>query len=383
MVRAGARQLVLCGRRTPSLSARQTIGELVATGARISVETCDVADEPALSALLQRIAATMSPVRGIVHTAGVLDDGVLQQQSWSRFETVMAPKVRGAWLLHRLTASCELDFFVLFSALAAIVGSHGQGNYAAANAFLDALAHHRRAHGLPAVSINWGPWAGTGMAANMSGRDRERLASRGFQAMTVEDGLQTLDRIVKHGATQVIAVAAEWSRYAAQFPAQQVPALLQEVVREAGSSPAASPDPATPAADFAAELASLPAIQRWPRIVSFVERHAARALGLAPGKPVNAQRPLHDLGLDSLLSVELRNALAAALGTPLSATLLFDYPTVETLARYLSKEVLKCEIGLAETPHGAGRNQVLEDLKNLSDQEAEASLLRELEHTQQ
>jgi acyl transferase domain-containing protein/NADPH:quinone reductase-like Zn-dependent oxidoreductase/short-subunit dehydrogenase/acyl carrier protein len=383
MVRAGARQLVLSGRRTPSFSARQTIDELVATGARISVETCDVADEPALSALLQRIAATMSPLRGIVHTAGVLDDGVLKQQSWSRFETVMAPKVRGAWLLHRLTASCELDFFVLFSALATIVGSPGQGNYAAANAFLDALAHYRRAHGLPAVSINWGPWAGAGMAANMSGRDRERLTSRGFQAMTVEEGLQTLDRIVQHGAAQVIAVSANWSRYAAQFSAQQAPALLQDVVRDAPATPAAGPVPATAAPDFAAELTLLPAMQRWPRIVAFVERHAARALGLAPGKAVNPQRPLHDLGLDSLLSVELRNALAASLGTPLSATLLFDYPTVETLARHLAKEVLKCEIDFGARPRGAGGDQALEDLKNLSDEDAEATLLRELERTQQ
>jgi short-subunit dehydrogenase/acyl carrier protein len=375
--------LVLVGRRAPSLSVRQVIDELTASGARISVESCDVANEPAMSALLQRIAATMPPLRGIVHTAGVLDDGVLKQQSWSRFDAVMAAKVRGAWLLHRLTASCELDLFVLFSALAAIVGWPGQGNYAAANTFMDALAHHRRAQGLPAVSINWGPWAGTGMAAKLNARDRERLASRGFEAMSVEEGLGALGRIVRHGAAQVIAVSADWSRYAAQFPGQQPPALLQEVVRCARAVSAQRPVPAAAAPDFAAELASLPAMQRWPRIVAFVERHAARALGLAPGKAVNSQRPLHDLGLDSLLSVELRNALAASLGSPLSATLLFDYPTVETLARHLAKEVLKCQIEFGAKSGGADGDQALEDLKNLSDEDAEASLLRELERIQQ
>jgi acyl carrier protein len=296
---------------------------------------------------------------------------------------VFAPKIDGSWNLHALTCDDPLEFFVLFSSVASTLGWSGQANYAAANAFLDGLAHYRRALGLPAVSINWGPWANSGMAAAMSARDRERLASRGFKAMSVEEGLQALDRIVEHGAPQVLAVSADWLRYAAQFPGQRAPAQLQHVVGRTRTLPVAESLASDAAPDFAAELALLPAMQRWPRIVAFVERHAARALGLAPGRPVNAQRPLHDLGLDSLLSVELRNALAASLGTRLSATLLFDYPTVETLARHLAKEVLKCEVDLGTNSQAAGRNQALEDLKNLSDEEAEASLLRELERTEQ
>jgi myxalamid-type polyketide synthase MxaB len=381
MVNGGAGHLVLLGRHAPSEAARRVVDELTATGARVSIEMCDVADEPALSALLRKVASAMSPLRGIVHAAGALDDGVLQQQSWSRFESVMGAKVRGAWLLHRLTTSCELDFFVLFSALAAIVGPVGQGNYAAANTFLDALAHHRRAKGLAAVSVNWGPWAGAGMAAALSAPDRERLESRGWRAMSVEDGFQTLERILQHGAPQVVAVLSDWSRYAAQLSPARAPDLLREVVGDRSVTPAEVADIASHE-DFSAHLASLPAMQRMPRIVAFVEKHAARALRLAPGKAINPQRPLHDMGLDSLMSIELRNALAASIGSPLSATLLFDYPTIETLARYLASQVLELESqgGPAADPDAdANRSRQIDVVRNLSDEEAEAALLAELD----
>ena len=186
---------------------------------------------------------------------------------------------------------------------------------------------------------------------------------------------------MQEGAPQIIAVMADWSRYMARQSAERVPALLQEVVGDGAVMPAAHAGAAS-SANFAMELASLPAMQRYPQIVTFVEGHAARALGMASGKAVDPQRPLHDLGLDSLQAVELRNALTASLGAPLSATLLFDYPTVESLARYLAKEVLRCEIDIEKSPSSViGGHQAIDSVMGLSDQDAEAALLRELERT--
>jgi acyl carrier protein len=200
-----------------------------------------------------------------------------------------------------------------------------------------------------------------------------------LRAMAVEDGFQLLQRIMQLGAPQIIAVLADWSRYVAQLPGERAPDLLRELVGKGRVTPAA-PAGAASSVDFATELASLPATQRLPRIVAFVETHAARALGLPPGKSVDPQRPLHDLGLDSLQSVELRNALAASLRVPLSATLLFDYPTVESLARYLAKDVLRCELNIekSSSPVGSG-HQAIDSVRSLSDEDAEAALLRELD----
>jgi acyl carrier protein len=316
-------------------------------------------------------------LRGIVHAAGILDDNVLTQTSWSRFEKVMAPKVRGAWLLHQLTASRRLDFFVLFAAGAAIVGAPGQSNYAAANAFLDALAHYRASNGAAALSVDWGPWADVGMATTMDDKGREHLARRGFRALSVDQNLEILRRLLGSDKTQVIAASADWSRLATQDSAEHRPALLQELIDAKHSVSVASTATESASQDLSAQLKSLPVSQRWMRIVAVVERHAAAALGLNAGRMVDPKRPLHDLGLDSLQSVELRNVLAATLGCRLSATLLFDYPTVEAVARHLANDVLKIEISREEA--GSRANQAEEALMELSDDDAEALLLSELE----
>ena len=197
LVERGARHLVLMGRRAPAEAARTAIREMEAHGAQVVVAQGDVAREADVQGVLAQIAGGQPPLRGIIHAAGVLDDGVLLQQTWERFAKVLAPKVEGAWNLHRLTQTAPLDFFVLFSSAAALLGSPGQANHAAANAFLDALAHHRRALGLPAVSINWGVWSGWGVAADRG--VGARAAVQGMGSFTPEEGLHVLERVLGGG----------------------------------------------------------------------------------------------------------------------------------------------------------------------------------------
>ena len=192
MTREGVRNLILMGRSEPSVGARAVLDELMQAGITIAVEKCDVSDEAQLAAAMNRIGKSMPPLRGIIHAAGVLDDGVLEQQSWPRFERVMSPKVRGAWNLHCFSRSSELDCFVLFSAAATIIGSPGQANYAAANAFMDALAHYRKSNGLPALSINWGAWADAGMATRLAAKDAKRFEARGLRPIGFDEGMSKL-----------------------------------------------------------------------------------------------------------------------------------------------------------------------------------------------
>jgi NAD(P)-dependent dehydrogenase (short-subunit alcohol dehydrogenase family) len=200
---------VLVGRSGPSDAIREVLQELEEAGARVVVAAADVAREDQIARVIDEVRREGPPLRGVVHAAGVLDDGILTQQTRERFERVMTPKVDGAWNLHGLTQDDELDFFMLFSSGASVLGSPGQANYVAANEFLDALAHYRRAAGLPATSINWGAWAEVGLAAR---EDRARhLSNQGLVAFTPEQGARLLGWILEHNPVQVMAAAVDWS----------------------------------------------------------------------------------------------------------------------------------------------------------------------------
>ena len=211
----GARHLALVGRSEPDAGVRAKIGALEArTGARVHVVRADVADRQQLTAAFAVIAGTMPPVRGVVHAAGVVDDGVLADQQWTRFERVMAPKVYGALNLHALTAGLPLDFFVLFSSFAGMAGSAGQANYASANTALDGLAQYRRSQGLPAVSIAWGPWQ-TGMLARLEDGQRERWSRQGLQAMSPDRALASFDRLLTGSSAWAAVLDAQWPEFLA------------------------------------------------------------------------------------------------------------------------------------------------------------------------
>jgi NAD(P)-dependent dehydrogenase (short-subunit alcohol dehydrogenase family) len=380
MVREGARNLALMGRRPPDPKTEAVLHEMTRDGARIAIEKCDVSDEAELHEALNRISRSMPPLRGIVHAAGVLDDGMLEEQTWSRFAGVMAPKVRGAWNLHRLTLSLELDFFALFSSVAVLVGSPGQGNYAAANAFMDGLAHHRKAKGLSALSIDWGIWAETGMAARLATKNAERWSSLGLRPIQLDEGMAKLGEMLVSPQAQIVAAPIDWSRMFTGTVSNRSPSLFSEVIKASGGT--ISTGVKAPGEDnFVRHLSGQPAGRRLAILKAHVESAASRALGATGSTSFDPQRPLHELGLDSLMSVELRNALATSLGRSLPTTLLFDYPTVESLTHYLAKNVLNLELTdpTASEIRVPPANKDLEELREMSESEAESLLLAELD----
>jgi acyl transferase domain-containing protein/acyl carrier protein len=333
LIERGARYLVLVSRR-PAAEAQSTLTELEATGARVVCVQADIAVTGDME-VLQQTLSSLPPLRGVIHAAGVLDNAVLVEQDWSKFARVLAPKVAGAWNLHQLTRDRELDFFVLFSSAASLLGSPGQGNYAAANAFLDALAHHRRALGLPALSINWGPWGAVGMAARVDERQKQRWASQGVGAIEPARGVDILGRLLSpEGPAQTGVLVVAWEKFLRQFPAGTVPSVLAEV------APQHDKLAAPPEASLLRLLEDTPLDEREERVLEYVRAEAARVLRLPPGRTLDARQPLGEVGMDSLMAVELRNRLGAAVGRTLPAALLFSHPTVAQMTAYLIKEII-------------------------------------------
>ncbi|MFI8932078.1 type I polyketide synthase [Streptomyces sp. NPDC053474] len=341
----GARHLVLTSRRgADAPGAAELRAELEGLGAEVTIAACDVADRDALARLLAEIPAE-APLTGVFHTAGVLDDGVLDGLTAERFATVFRPKVQAAVNLHELTRDSEhLTAFVLFSSLTGTVGAPGQGNYAAANAFLDALAERRRAAGLPAVSLAWGPWAGGGMAADDDSEERMRRA--GLPVMDPARATQALRLAAAHGGQAALVVAdVVWDRFLDGFTATRHSTLFDDLpevaalraARPAGPSEAEQPD-------LKRQLAALPRPDAERALLDLVRTHAATVLGHGGVDAVPSDGAFKGLGFDSLTSVEFRNRLGAATGLTLPATLVFDHPSPHAVADYLSGLLIGDEI---------------------------------------
>jgi acyl transferase domain-containing protein/protein-L-isoaspartate O-methyltransferase len=381
MVGRGARHLVLVGRGAPSAQADAAVRRLQERGARVVVLQADVGRDADVERVLAAVAASLPPLAGVVHGAGVLDDGVLSAQSWARFATVFAAKVDGAFLLHERTRHLPLDFFVLFSSIASLLGSPGQANHAAANAFLDALAHHRRAQGLPALSINWGPWAEVGAAAER--HVLERLRAQGIVAIPSAAGLAILAALMAHAPAQVGVVPMDWADYLEHLPAG-APPMLAELASERPTRPAVArvaerPGGTTP--DVRGRLAQLPVAHRRSALLAEVQDQVAKGLGFDPAQPIDARQPFSELGLDSLLAVELRNLIGRRLGLErsLPATTLFDYPTLETLTGHLLAAVLGLAGDAGPTAPAEVAPPPAASLQGMTDDEAERLLIQELD----
>nr|UUL70766.1 Beta-ketoacyl-acyl-carrier-protein synthase I [Vitiosangium cumulatum] len=381
MARRGARHIVLVGRSEPGPDAREVIRELESAGVQVVIARGDVTRADEVRGILERVGGSMPPLRGIVHSAGVLDDGVLRQQTAERFNRVLAPKAGGAWNLHVLTRDLPLDFFVLYSSVASLFGSASQGNYAAANAFLDALAHHRRALGLAGLSINWGAWSEAGMAARLARRDMNRLSGQGIGTIPPDQGMQVLELLLGQETAQVGVVPIDWNMFFQRNPASRASPFFS--VLEGGGTSAKKASTAPVPSDILPRLRDASAGRREQLLSAHIREQAIKVLGLNPSHPLNPQQPLSELGLDSLTAVELKNALGRTLGCSLHATLLFDYPTIDALTRYLGKEILGWNAPDSPQESGTSAEQEeqarrLSEIQQLSDDEVAASISEEL-----
>ncbi|MFJ4851554.1 type I polyketide synthase [Streptomyces sp. NPDC088733] len=332
----GVRHLLLVSRSGERAAG---VGDLVASvaalGAEVRVAACDIADRGALERLLGEVPV-QHPLTGVFHTAGVLDDGTVDALTAERFDVVLRPKVDAAWWLHELTRGTDLAAFVLFSSLAGTFGGPGQGNYAAANTALDALAEHRRRLGLPGLSLAWGSWSqGQGMTSALSEADIRRLERNGLGMLTAERGLALFDAASR--AVEPVVGAADLARVKADSP-EQVPHVMRALVRGAARRAAPAAAQATSLAD---RLAGVPAADRLRFTVDLVRDHAAVVLGRPGAQAVDPAQPFRELGFDSLSAVELRNRLVAASGLRLPATSVFDYPTSALLGERLLADVFE------------------------------------------
>ena len=321
----GAGAIVLNGRRAPDAGAAAAVEKLRERGVEVRVEIADMTDGAAVDDLLLRVDAEEPPLGGVIHSVGALSDAALVNQDWRRFEEVLWPKVLGAWRLHRATLDRELDLFVLFSSVTGVVGNAGQANHAAANAFLDQLARHRRALGLPGQAIAWGAWSEIGEAEEQRERMGERLdASGGW--MTPEQGLSAFTRLVQEDVVTSVAVSVDWSLVSSGPP------LLEELIEPGGESAAEE------AGDLPRRLRELPPAEREGALIRFVQEELVSVLRLRAAPAADAG--FFELGMDSLMAVELRNRLNRALGgaVVLSNTAVLDHPDVARLGAHLARE---------------------------------------------
>ncbi|HEY1576146.1 MAG TPA: type I polyketide synthase [Terracidiphilus sp.] len=356
---AGARHFVLMSRRPPSAYSLEVIQNLEKAGVTVVVRSADVASREQLTAVLNEMRQTMPEIGGVIHAAGILDDGVIEQQTPERLRRVMLPKIAGGWNLHELTSTAPLDFFFLFSSIASVTGSPSQAGYAAGNAWMDALAHYRHSQGLPALSINWGPWSEGGMASEV-GVARKRRSLPGLKSMAPEEYWKCLENAMKLGKCQVAITRADWDKWV------PMPSILSELARTGLERKQGRVLEET----LKERLASTPHQNRRALLLDYLSGQTRQILGLSPSYFVDEREPLVRMGLDSLMAVELRNQVSAALERPLMATLLFDYPTLSALANFL--------LG-ANKAVAAKRDALLEELDSISDAEAEELLKHELE----
>ncbi|MFH8485213.1 type I polyketide synthase [Streptomyces longisporoflavus] len=344
LAREGAEHLLLTSRRGPAApGAAELTAQLEGLGARVTVAACDAADRDALAELLEGIPDDM-PLTAVVHTAGILDDGVLDALTPERIEGVLRPKAVAARHLHELTRALDLDAFVLYSSASGALGGAGQANYAAANTFLDALAEQRRADGLPATSIAWGTWAGAGLADTAV--RTERALRDGMPPMDPELAVSALWQAVERGDTTAVIASVTWSTFLPGFVAARPGPIFAELPEARPAAPAdttgatSDPDTAT-GPDWVRRLAPLPAPERATAVLAFVRSRAAAVLGYTTHDTIEPTRAFRELGFDSLTAVELRNRVQAATGLRLPASLVFDYPSSTSLAEHLAAELFE------------------------------------------
>ena len=352
LVDRGARNIALLGRSPAAASALEALAAMEQSGAAVRVMQADVSRCDDVEAALAEIRSSMRPLKGIIHAAGVSHDEPLVGHDWARFSDVLSPKILGARNLDELTRDVPLDFFVMFSSVVSVLGAPGAGSYSAANAFMDALAHRRRSRGLPATSINWGPWDQTGMA----GDTRRQLAWRawGVKAVSPERLLRVFGDLLDRDLQQVAAIDIDWNKFAAQTPGAGIPSLVGELVDDESIPSGDAQCPANGSARQAplADLLSAPQSLRPGLLAVYLQQEFAAVLGVRQEEiPIDGN--IFDLGLDSLMTMALVKRIEAEAQFTLYPREIYDRPTVAGLADYLAVELARSRDGRATRPeHG-------------------------------
>jgi myxalamid-type polyketide synthase MxaB len=360
MVECGARHLVLVGRSAVKPAVRSQLDQLELSGARVVVAQADVSNYEQVAQLLASVMQSSPPLRGIVHAAGVLDDGVLKHQTWARFTRVMAPKVQGAWNLHSLTQNQALDFFVLFSSAASLLGSAGQANHSAANAFLDALAFYRRSLGLPGSSINWGAWSEIG-AATKNQQVIKRLEQIGMGTISPSQGLQVLEHLFWEAPVQVGVASINWSRYLERLSTRSPFFADLGVEIQKLRSGSWEERPNSEGDSLRNALVSATPTERQQLLASHICEQVAKVLGFSATK-LSITDTLTNLGVDSLTAIELRNRLNKETGVYLPVVKIIQGPSISQLTELILEELALTKIMLSALPS----TEIPEDMEEIS-----------------
>ncbi|MEM7125060.1 MAG: SDR family NAD(P)-dependent oxidoreductase [Chloroflexota bacterium] len=354
LVEQGARQIVLTGRRGVQSEHQQAfLDELAAEGIEVNVAQVDVADSAAMTSLLEEIAQTEHPLKGVIHAAGIAGYKAIRSLDWDEFASVLRPKVMGGWLLHQLTEELNLDLFICYASGAGIWGGKQQAHYGAANHFLDGLMAYRRSQGLPGLSIAWGPWAGdAGSSGGLSGmatpEGQAMLQAMGVRSFAPALGLAIQTYLVQSGAVQITAADIDWSRLKTLYEMTKPRPFLANVAAEDEAAKEATKEPREADGVVIQTIRNLPVADRLDGLRDHVQQTVSHVLGMSEpaGDLLETMSGFADLGMDSLMALELRRQLEEVFQCTLPSTVAFEYPTVEALSAYLLDEVL----ALAETP---------------------------------
>ncbi|MCP4262404.1 MAG: type I polyketide synthase [Planctomycetes bacterium] len=376
MIAQGARYLILTGRSgAPSNQAQDTLNKMKQMDIHVQVMQANVSNEQDMVRVFEEIKTSMPSLRGVIHAAGVNDHKAIKDIDLKTLESIFRPKVTGTWILHKLTQRMSLDIFVVFSSITSVWGSKGQGHYAAANHFVDVLAHHRQRLGLPALSVNWGPW----LEGGMTGADHLALLSRmGIKGLAPESAIESLGYLLRANATQVAVAQVDWQLFKGIYEARGRRPLLENLQDLAEGADHGESLPRH--SKILQQLKQAPTHERFELLITHVQTTVAQVLGFDKSNYPELEQGFADMGMDSLLAVELKNRLQKSLGISLLSTIAFNYPTIQTLTEYLAREVLKWEEipDQVDAEQSRGTEAVLSEIEQLSQADAEASLTEEL-----
>jgi myxalamid-type polyketide synthase MxaB len=331
LMNKGCRNIVLCGRSKPSAEATNILNKMKKNGVNIISSFGNIADKDYVNHTIAKVKHSCPPLKGIIHAAGITEDAVTTRQNYNSFERVMLSKIEGSWNLHMATKDLSLDFFVSFSSFVSIIGWPGQGNYAAANAFMDTLMHYRKQSGLPATTINWGPWAEIGMAARMNKHLRDKFHAKGIISLGHENALSAMEKILNEGISQRIVLDLDWAKYDSDLPFFESFNLKPKTEKT---------DHKEIEKPFINQLTNAMPGEAKKMLISYIRSKLSAILGIKNPEEIHFRERLFDVGMDSLMAIELKNILESDLGYSFRNSLLFDYPTLESLIEHLYNQVI-------------------------------------------